>query len=182
MKRFLDWANHEYSLRTRILALIPAGFLFVFLLPYTLVVLLPRLDTAFNLPSITFGAVNIIIGGLLVIMGVIFSLWSIIQQMTPAQGTPIPVMATHKLLIQGVFKYSRNPMLFGTFCAYLGAAILVGSISSMVAVILFTLLIIAYVKIFEEKELELRFGQEYLDYKASTPFFFPGVPGRKLAK
>jgi len=181
MKRFLDWANHEYSLRTRVLALIPAGVLFLILFPYSLVVLLPRLDTALNLQRVTFGAINIIIGGLLVVSGAIFGLWSIIQQMTQAQGTPIPVMATQKLLIHGVFKYSRNPMLFGTFCAYLGAAILVGSISSMVAALLFTLLIIAYIKIFEEKELELRFGQEYLDYKVSTPFFFPGVPGRKQA-
>jgi len=174
MKRFLTWAKHEYSMRTRLLLLIPAGLLFLFLFPYTLVVLLPRLDATLNLPSITFGAINIIIGGLLVILGSIFGLWSIIQQMTQAQGTPIPVMATQKLLIHGVFKYSRNPMLFGTLCAYLGVAILVGSISAMVAVVLFTLLIITYIKTIEEKELELRFGQDYLDYKASTPFFFPG--------
>jgi len=179
MKHFLDWAKHEYSLRTRLLLLIPAGLFFLFLFPYTLVVLLPRLDTALNLPRLFFGAVNIIIGGLLVILGAIFGLWSIVQQMTQAQGTPIPVMATQKLLIHGVFKYSRNPMLFGTLCAYLGVAILAGSISSMVAVLLFTLLIITYIKTIEEKELELRFGQEYLDYKESTPFFFPGVPGRK---
>jgi protein-S-isoprenylcysteine O-methyltransferase Ste14 len=179
MKRILDWAKHEYSLRTRLLLLIPAGFLFLFLFPYTLVVLLPRLNAAFNLPRISFGAVNLIIGGLLVILGAVFGLWSIVQQITQAQGTPIPVMATQKLLIHGVFKYSRNPMLFGLFCAYLGLALLVESISSIVAVVLFTLLIIVYIKTIEEKELELRFGQDYLDYKVSTPFFFPGVPGRK---
>lgn len=179
MKRFLIWTKHEYSLRTRLLALIPAGLLFLVFFPYSLVVLLPRLDAPLNFPHLYLGAVNIIIGGLLVTLGALFSLWSIIQQMTQAQGTPIPVMATQKLLINGVFKYSRNPMLFGTFCAYLGVAILVGSISSMVAVILFTLLIIAYIKFIEEKELEFRFGQEYLAYKTSTPFFFPGVPGRK---
>ena len=177
MKHFLIWTKHEYSLRTRLLALIPAGLLFLVLFPYALVVLLPRLDAALNFPHLFLGAVNIIIGGLLVTLGAIFGLWSIIRQMTQAQGTPIPVMATQKLLINGIFKYSRNPMLFGTFCAYLGVAILVGSISSMVAVILFTLLIIAYIKFIEEKELELRFGQEYLDYKTSTPFFFPGLPG-----
>lgn len=179
MKRVLNWAKHEYSLRTRLLALIPAGLLFLFLFPYTLGVLLPNVDASLNLPPLFFGAVNIIIGGLLVIVGAIFGLWSIMQQMTQAQGTPIPVMATQKLLINGVFNYSRNPMLFGTFCAYLGVAILIGSIASMVAVILFTLLIITYIKTIEEKELELRFGQDYLDYKVSTPFFFPGVPGRK---
>jgi protein-S-isoprenylcysteine O-methyltransferase Ste14 len=179
MKRYLTWAKNEYSLRTRLLALIPAGFVFLFFFPYCLVVLLPRLDAALNLPHLYFGAINIIVGVLLLITGVIFGLGSIIQQMVQAQGTPIPVMATQKLLNNGVFKYCRNPMIFGTFCGYFGIAILVGSIASMAAVILFTLLIITYIKTIEEKELVLRFGQEYLDYKASTPFFFPGGPRRK---
>ncbi len=32
---------------------------------------------------------------------------------------------------------------------------------------------IAIVKIWEEPDLEARFGQEYLDYKDSTPFLLP---------
>jgi protein-S-isoprenylcysteine O-methyltransferase Ste14 len=31
----------------------------------------------------------------------------------------------------------------------------------------------AYLKLIEEKELLLRFGQDYEDYKKKTPFFFP---------
>jgi protein-S-isoprenylcysteine O-methyltransferase Ste14 len=179
MKRFEDWAKHEYSLRFRLLALIPAGLVFLFIFPYILVILLPRLDAALLLPSLFFGAVNFIIGGLLVALGVIFGFLSIFQQITQAQGTPLPVMATQKLLVNGIFKYSRNPMIFGTFCAYLGVAVLAGSISAIAAVVLFTVLIITYIKTLEEKELELRFGQEYLDYKHSTPFFFPRMPRRQ---
>ncbi len=179
MKHLLDWSKQAYSLRTRLLALIPAGLVFLVLFPYILVILMPRLDAALLLPGLFFGAINLIIGGLLVTLGGIFGFFSIYQQMTQAQGTPLPMMATQKILTVGVFKYSRNPMIFGTFCAYFGVAIMVGSISAMAAVVVFTLLIIIYIKTLEEKELELRFGQEYLDYKTSTPFFFPGVPGRK---
>lgn len=179
MKRLLDWSKKEYSLRTRLLGLIPAGLVFLFLFPYILVILLSRLDAALRLPVLQFGAINYIIGGLLLTIGAAFGFLSIFQQMTQARGTPIPVMATQKLLVQGVFKYSRNPMIFGTFCAYFGVAILVGSISSAIAVILFTIMIIIYIKTVEEKELALRFGQEYLEYKASTPFFFPCFPWKK---
>ena len=179
MKRFLDWSKQEYSLRTRLLALIPAGLVFLIFFPYILVVLLPRLDAALLLPSLFFGAINFIIGGLLVTLGAIFGFLSIYPANDTGAGHSPPGDGHAKITHHGVFKYSRNPMLFGTFCAYLGVAIMVGSISAMAAVVLFTLLIITYIKTLEEKELELRFGQEYLDYKASTPFFFPGVPGRK---
>jgi protein-S-isoprenylcysteine O-methyltransferase Ste14 len=30
-------------------------------------------------------------------------------------------------------------------------------------------------KIYEEKELELRFGESYLDYKRNTPFLLPSI-------
>jgi len=33
--------------------------------------------------------------------------------------------------------------------------------------------ILIYIKLFEEKELEERFGPEYLEYKRKTPFLIP---------
>ena len=33
-----------------------------------------------------------------------------------------------------------------------------------------------FVKLFEERELEIRFGTGYLDYKARTPMLFPRRP------
>ncbi len=64
-------------------------------------------------------------------------------------------------------------MSFGTFSAYFGFAILAGSISSLVLVLVFASLLILYIKKIEEKELEMRFGQAYLDYKEVTPFMIP---------
>jgi protein-S-isoprenylcysteine O-methyltransferase Ste14 len=34
------------------------------------------------------------------------------------------------------------------------------------------------VKVYEERELEFRFGPSYLEYKSKTPFLFPGKPGK----
>jgi protein-S-isoprenylcysteine O-methyltransferase Ste14 len=36
-----------------------------------------------------------------------------------------------------------------------------------------------FVKIFEERELELRFGEAYREYRAGTPMFFPGPARRR---
>lgn len=72
-------------------------------------------------------------------------------------------------------------MTFGTICMYLGLAILVGSITGVLMVILFFALLLFYIKFFEERELELRFGVPYLVYKQQTPFLLPRMRTRKPA-
>jgi len=76
-------------------------------------------------------------------------------------------------LIDGPFKHSRNPMGFGAICMYLGMAIMVGSLSSIIVVLFFLFLLILWIKKVEEKELEIRFGQDYKEYKKTTSFMIP---------
>jgi protein-S-isoprenylcysteine O-methyltransferase Ste14 len=174
MDNFKKWASINFPLWARlVLTIIVGGSIFAWLLPWLLTNVLPRLDKTLGLPSLYFGLPNKIIGWALLAVGVFFAVWSIGQQLFKAQGTPIPVMATQKLLIRGVFKYCRNPMGFGAICMYLGCAVLAGSICSLLAVILFSGLFILYIKKIEEKELTLRFGEEYEAYKKSTPFIIP---------
>jgi protein-S-isoprenylcysteine O-methyltransferase Ste14 len=179
MNRYTKWASREYTLKQRVLALIPAFILFVLIIPYTLVVILPRLDSFLHLPVLFFGIVNIISGCLFMVTGAIYGFWSIISQIDRARGTPLPMMPTQKLLVSGPFKQCRNPMTFGTIFLYMGIGIIIGSLSSMIVVMFFGALLLTYVKLVEERELETRFGQEYLDYRAATPFIFPRINSRK---
>jgi protein-S-isoprenylcysteine O-methyltransferase Ste14 len=64
-------------------------------------------------------------------------------------------------------------MTLGTILAYGGIAILIGSFTALLAVAIFAALLIGYLKMIEEKELEMRFGSEYIEYKKKTPFIFP---------
>ncbi len=181
MKLLPRLAKKEYSLFTRLAVLIPVGgTLFLVLIPLLLIKTMPRLDGFLHLSSFSFGWINYVIGGILILTGMVFALWSIGDQLFIARGTPLPVMATQKLLISGPFKYCRNPMTFGTICAYSGVAILLGSVSSLVLVLVLGGLLILYLKKVEEGELTERFGQEYVAYKASTPFMIPNLTlGRK---
>jgi len=43
----------------------------------------------------------------------------------------------------------------------------------MLAVAVFTIVLLAYIKLIEEKEASFRFGDEYVRYKQSTPFIIP---------
>ena len=69
-------------------------------------------------------------------------------------------------------------MTLGTVLAYAGVAVLVGSINGLIFVAVFAALLIIYLKTIEEKELAIRFGEEYLAYKKSTPFILPKPFGK----
>ena len=49
----------------------------------------------------------------------------------------------------------------------------IGSPSSVVMVFVFSAIILSYIKFIEEKELEQRYGDEYVEYKKRTPFIIP---------
>jgi protein-S-isoprenylcysteine O-methyltransferase Ste14 len=159
----------------RLLALIPAGFLFALLIPFVLARLAPLLDERLGVPSLNAGWSTLILGSLLIAIGVLYAVWSIAAQIFRARGTPLPMMATQKLIISAPFDQCRNPMSFGTILFYLGISIIAGSLSAIIIVILLSILLMVYIKRIEEKELEARFGDEYREYKDTTPFLLPRI-------
>jgi len=146
---------------------------FLGILPGALVYLSPRLDQQFELPSLAFGGINIVLGCGFVAAGLLFGWWAIYVQFTIGRGTPVPVMATQQLIIQKPYSYCRNPMALGAIVAYLGVAILTGSISAVLFVLTLAVLLLVYIKLLEEKEMELRFGEAYREYRKQTPFIIP---------
>ncbi len=172
-ERFLKQAGREYSPEKRALALMIAGIFFLGLLPGALVYLALLLDDQFELPYLALGLINIILGCGFIVMGIRLAWWTIYVQFTIGRGTPVPVMATQQLIIQKPYNYCRNPMALGAIVAYLGVAILIGSISAIVLVLIGAALLLTYIKLLEEKEMELRFGAAYQAYRKQTPFIIP---------
>ncbi len=182
MKTFTRLTRREYPLAVRLVVTLAAGMVFALLIPYLLFGYAPRLDALWSFQRISLGTVGYIVGGLIVLSGFLFALWPISDQLFAARGTPIPVVATKVLLVRGPFRLCRNPMGFGAIMAYLGVAILTGSISALLCVLIFAGLFVTYVKLFEEHELEARFGEAYTAYKASTPFLIPDFTRLKKPK
>jgi len=171
--KFLEHAKHEYSPRQRIIALMIEGIFFLGLLPGALVYFSRLLDRRLELPSLAFGAINIVLGCVFTVAGFLLGFWANYVQFTVGRGTPVPVMATQQLIIQKPYSYCRNPMALGAIVAYWGVAILIGSISAIVIVLVFAALLLMYIRFLEEKEMELRFGKAYRVYRKQTPFIIP---------
>ncbi len=67
-----------------------------------------------------------------------------------------------------LFRYSRNPMYFGFALILFGVAFLFGSLTPFLTVPLFMFLVERHFILGEEKMLESKFGQTYLDYKRAV--------------
>jgi len=163
----------ERSEKQRIVALIPAGTLFLIGIPLFLVFASPYLDRWLSIPNVLVEPFNEIIAALLIAVGLFFAGWAVLAQFRIGRGTPIPVMPPQKLVTTGPFAYCRNPMSFGTILYYLGIGFWVGSPSLIGLTTLIALILLTYIKLVEEKELEARFGQEYVEYMKRTPFITP---------
>jgi protein-S-isoprenylcysteine O-methyltransferase Ste14 len=173
MNRFKKWAEHEYSKKQRMIAVIFGGVVFWLTIPFLMLVVSSYVDLWLRLPKFCYGLINPMVGVLFVIVGWLFANWTVKVQFSLGRGTPIPLMATQRLIIQEPYTYCRNPMTLGTAIFYLGVAIWLGSISAVGLGLVYPVGILIYIKLIEEKELEERFGSEYLEYKMRTPFLIP---------
>jgi protein-S-isoprenylcysteine O-methyltransferase Ste14 len=171
--KFLKQTKREYSPNQRLVALAVEGVFFLIVLSFALIALGSSLDQWLRWLPILYEPINLVLGGLLIAAGWLFAVWSIYAQFTLGRGTPVPLMATQKLIVQPPYNFCRNPMALGAIVMYLGVAILFGSIGAVALVLLGTALLLTYIKRVEEKEMEMRFGQEYLEYKRRTPFLIP---------
>lgn len=172
--RFIEWSKKKYTKKERIMAMVPLGILFVIIIP-AILVMTSSLDSILNFPKFSLRPLNTIIAIALIIVGFVFAFWSNLLEFAEGEGTPAPMMPTRRLIIRGPFNYCRNPMAFGTICAYLGVVIFIGSLSSFILLIFLISMLLVYIKQIEEKELEARFGLEYLEYKKKVPFIIPKI-------
>ena len=72
----------------------------------------------------------------------------------------------HKLVTNGLFKFSRNPIYLGFLISLLGVWILLGTVLPILGCLLFILIINYWYISYEENEMEKQFGAEYREYKS----------------
>lgn len=123
--------------------------------------------------NIRLGWLNQALGPALTVGGLALVGWSVRVQYVLGQGTPAPKVATQRLVTQGPYAHSRNPMTLGALWMYLGIGIWMGSGMVILLVVIVFSALLTFIYIHETRELTDRFGEEYLAYKKRTPFLWP---------
>ena len=116
------------------------------------------------------------IGILLALSGLAISIWSIVHMRLVGKGNPFDAMGhevaprTKHLMTEGPYRFSRNPMLSGTYLYYIGYVVAFWSWWALLVFVAVAALMSLQVRS-EEKRLEADFGEEYLEYKKRTGRF-----------
>jgi protein-S-isoprenylcysteine O-methyltransferase Ste14 len=92
-------------------------------------------------------------------------------------GAPFFIALRRKLAVDWLYAWTRNPMVLAGLTFLLSLGIWYQSALFVLwALILFTPALLVFVKVYEERELEIRFGTSYLEYRSRTPMLFPRKP------
>ena len=105
------------------MALLLKNLLFTVLVPGTVAVYIPLL-IARDLSSAS-GA-TFVMGLALLAIGIAIYAWCGWDFATFGRGTPAPIDAPKKLVVRGLYRYTRNPMYVGALTVILGWAALLG--------------------------------------------------------
>ncbi len=132
-----------------------------------------RFDAIVGLTSLPLPAMWEILGGCLLLAGFYLAALSMIVLMKWGQGLASFVLS-QRVVEMNLYERLRNPMALGWYLMCLGLAGCACSTYLMLYLLLGHIPAhIFYLKFFEERELELRFGQSYLAYKRRVPFLIP---------
>jgi protein-S-isoprenylcysteine O-methyltransferase Ste14 len=88
-------------------------------------------------------------------------------------GTLAPWDPTRKLVVEGPYRYVRNPMISGVLFVLTAEALFLQSWPVAAWLALFFVLNNLYFSLSEEKGLEARFGDDYRLYKQNVPRWIP---------
>jgi protein-S-isoprenylcysteine O-methyltransferase Ste14 len=121
--------------------------------------------------------IPVAIGRGLVIITSLATLLTVINLALRGLGAPFALALSQRLAVDWMYAWTRNPMVLGTLACLLAIGIWFQSALFVAWVLLLvTPAWLAFVKVYEERELEIRFGAPYLEYKAKTPLLFPRRP------
>lgn len=113
---------------------------------------------------------------LVVITGAAFLL-VVVNLALKGLGAPFAIALSQRLAVDWLYAWTRNPMVLAGLALLLSLGIWYQSALFVLwALVLFAPALLFFVRVFEERELELRFGASYLEYKSKTPMLFPRRP------
>ena len=117
------------------------------------------------------------IGWLLTVVTGIAAGLTVLNLAMKGLGAPFAIALTRRLTADWMYAWTRNPMVLASLCCLVSLGLYFQSALFVVwALALVTPAFLVFLKVYEERELELRFGEPYRKYKSRTPMLIPRKP------
>lgn len=146
------------------------NLLFTLIVPGTVAGLVPWLIVRDeSIPS----TLNIVIAVVLFTLGGGIYLWCVWDFASFGRGTPAPIDEPKKLVVRGLYRYTRNPMYVGVLTVVLGWAVLYQSSGVLLYAVGAAVVVNLFIRYYEEPHLSAVFGEEYERYRSRVGRWLP---------
>jgi protein-S-isoprenylcysteine O-methyltransferase Ste14 len=116
------------------------------------------------------------VGLLLIVAGAALLAACIWEFARSGRGTLAPVDPPRALVVQGLYRYVRNPMYLSVSAIVLGEVLLTRSRALLIYWVIWFACANLFVMLYEEPALRRRFGDSYERYTRSVGRWLPRVP------
>jgi protein-S-isoprenylcysteine O-methyltransferase Ste14 len=110
---------------------------------------------------------------LLLLLGAGIYSWCVFDFATFGRGTPAPIDAPKRLVVRGLYHYTRNPMYLGVLTTLLGWAVLFREASLLFYALCVGTAFHLFVTLYEEPHLAKTFGPGYAEYRTRVSRWIP---------
>lgn len=150
----------------------------VAILPGTVLVLIPiwiarSSGVGWSRPSDVTAIGIAFIGFDIALIGLALVAAAVAEFATRGEGTLAPWDPPRRLVVRGPYRFVRNPMISGVILVLIGEALMLRSAPHGVWAAAFAIANAIYIPMFEEPQLERRFGEPYLRYRKHVRRFVP---------
>jgi protein-S-isoprenylcysteine O-methyltransferase Ste14 len=151
----------------------------ILLLPFTVTIIVPFLLLKRDLtggPATELGSLSVVAiaaGAAAFLVGLTLFVSTVLYFARVGRGTLAPWDPPRVLVVEGVYRYVRNPMISGVLFLLLSEVLLTGSRRLLEWFALFLVITLIYIPLFEEPGLAHRFGKRYRVYQQNVPRWIP---------
>jgi protein-S-isoprenylcysteine O-methyltransferase Ste14 len=132
------------------------------LIPWLLTGWRARESVPYRVPLRVLGLILLVLG----LTALVGTFWRFVVE---SLGTPVPVAAPDRLVVDGLYRYVRNSMYVVVLAPVVGQALLLGRPILLAHAAVVWLVVAVFVRFYEEPTLARRFHEDYEAYRRAVP-------------
>jgi len=145
----------------------------IIILPFTVTFVVPYLLYNSRDVAIPHSVTLKLVGWLIAVAGSALFVYTVFLFKILGRGTLAPWQPTQQLIVEGPYRYCRNPMISGVFFMITGEGLMLYSTNILAWAVAFFIINTLYFIYVEERSMMQRFGGDYLKYKKHVPRWVP---------